>query len=40
MQNIITGKNAVLESKKSPNIDVPHNFQLVPTPAGCISDID
>ena len=40
MQNIIKGKIAVLESKKSPNIDVPHQFQLVPNLARCISDID
>ena len=40
MQNIIKGKIAISESKKYPDIDAPHHFRSVPTPAGHISNIN
>ena len=40
MHNIIKEKIVVSESKKSPNIDAPHHFRSVPTPAGRILNID
>ena len=40
MHNIIEGKITVPKIKKSPNIDVPHQFRSVPTRVGRISNID